>query len=181
MLLSLMLITPEYTKMWQDWHADRRDVGSRGDIQYKFILKFCEALDTKDVLDYGCGKRWLAAALPFPIQSYDPGIIGFDRRPEPADIVVSHHMLEHIEPECIDDVLFDMHRCTKQVCLVWVPIYSAKSFLPDGRNSHLLIRSPLWWQRKLSGLFAIRYIYEGWSPKGSQQEGTVIEAVLQTR
>jgi hypothetical protein len=100
---------------------------------------------TRNILDYGCGQRLLENALGFPIKNYDPCIEGLDAPPEPANIVVCGDVLEHIEPECLDAVLDDLHRVTHVVGMFHVDTRPAMKTLPDGRNAHLIQQPAEWW------------------------------------
>lgn len=114
---------------------------------------------TKDILDYGCGKRTLEKQLGFPIQNYDPGIPECDVTPVPADIVVCGDVLEHIEPDCLDDVLDDIARLTKKVSILIIATFPARKHFPDGRNLHLIVESPEWWKGKLKEHFRVYCMY----------------------
>jgi hypothetical protein len=62
---------------------------------------------------------------------------------------VSLDVLEHIEPECLDDVLDDMKRCTLKGVFLSVSLVTAGKTLPDGRNAHLIVEPIEWWLPKL--------------------------------
>jgi len=83
------------------------------------------------------------------IQSYDPCVPGIDSLPEPADLVVSCCVLEHVEPECLDAVLDDMRRCTLKAAFIVVTSVPSSKFLNDGRNAHLIIEPMDWWLPKI--------------------------------
>src|SRR6266705_2117326 len=109
-----MFLTPEYQELQHKFHIDRPDYGVSGQKHCEHLLEFCKKMNTKNVLDYGCGKATLQRGLPFPIQNYDPCIDEYSKRPVPADIVVCTDVLEHIEPECLKAVLDDIRGLTKQ-------------------------------------------------------------------
>lgn len=150
-----MLITPEYQELQHKFHFDRPDYGVSGSRHCEPLQNFCQKLNTKDVLDYGCGKATLQKGLPFPIQNYDPCVDEYSRPPTPADIVVCTDVLEHIEPECIKAVMDDLRRLTKKMLFVNIACGPAKKFLPDGRNAHILQESPNWWLTWLLPRFAL--------------------------
>jgi len=119
------------------------------------VRQLCEQLGTRDVLDYGCGQRTLEKSLGFPIHNYDPCIAGLDAPPEPADIVVCTDVLEHIEPDCLDEVLDDLRRVTRRAGFFLIATRPAQKFLPDGRNAHLIQQGPEWWLPRLEQRFRI--------------------------
>lgn len=111
------------------------------------------------LLDYGCGNRTLSEMLPpitgLTIQHYDPCIEGLDARPEPADIVACTDVLEHVEPECLDNVLDDLRRVVKKALFLSVSTRVAKKSYSDGQNCHLIVEDHDWWRPKLKKRFHI--------------------------
>ena len=134
-----MLITPEYLRQNLLLHDLEPTYGTSSAQYAPAVRTLCKAYGTHDVLDYGCGKGRLADALEFPIQQYDPAIPGQATEPLPADIVVCGDVMEHIEPECVNDVLQHIHSLT-QMCAYWIiATRPAAKSLPDGRNCHLIV------------------------------------------
>ena len=82
-------------------HEDHNTYGSSGHKWADLVRSF----NTKDILDYGCGKRTLEKKLGFEIQNYDPAIPAHEAQPKPAELVFCGDVLEHIEPEKLDAVL----------------------------------------------------------------------------
>lgn len=149
----MTLITPEYQAIQQQFHAQRPDYGVSSGRHADFIQGVAQKMNTRDILDYGCGKAGLQKGLPFPIQNYDPGMPEYATRPRPADIVVCTDVLEHIEPDCLTAVLLDLQVLTKQMLFLNVACRPAVKFLPDGRNAHLIQEPPTWWLQRLLPLF----------------------------
>ena len=109
----------------------------------------------RDVLDYGCGRRTLEKQLGFAIRNYDPCIPGLDEPAPPADVVVCTDVLEHIEPELLDNVLDDLQRVTIGVGVFTVHTGAAGKVLLDGRNAHLIQQPPSWWLPKFMERFEL--------------------------
>lgn len=120
------------------------------------VQKLREEYSASSILDYGCGKGLLKAALGDIVAEYDPAIEGKDTIPSPADLVVCIDVLEHIEPECIASVLIDLRRCTKKAALMTIATRPAKRILSDGRNAHLIQKPYTWWLGMLAQQFKIR-------------------------
>ncbi len=150
-----MLITPEYRAMQEQFHIDRPDYGVNAHRWADHILSMAKKLETRSILDYGCGKSTLQKAIPFPIAQYDPAMPEFSDPPEPADLVVCVDVLEHIEPVCLNDVLDDLKRVTKRLAFLEIATRPAKKFLPDGRNAHLIQENGNWWLALLLPRFQI--------------------------
>lgn len=151
----MSLISTEYQALQHSFHHATPHYGTSGQKHCEPLQAFCQKLNTKDVLDYGCGKATLQKGLPFPIQNYDPCVDEYSKRPVPADIVVCTDVLEHIEPECIKEVMDDLRSLTKQLLFVNVACRPAKKTLPDGRNAHIIQESPNWWLTWLLPRFAL--------------------------
>ena len=71
-------------------------------------------------------------------------------------------VLEHVEPELIDNVLDDLQRVTSKKGYFTISCRPASKILKDGRNAHILIQPKEWWKKKLEPRFKI--IEEGWDP-----------------
>ena len=64
-------------------------------------------------------------------------------------------VLEHIEPELLDNVLDDLQRVVLHVGVFTVHTGAALKVLADGRNAHLIQRSPAWWLPKFMERFEL--------------------------
>lgn len=144
-----MLISDEYRSLNAELHSRNPDYGTSGRKYAETVMGLSVALQTKDILDYGCGKRTLEQALGFGIANYDPAIAGLDEHPRPAHIVACTDVLEHIEPECLATLLLDLRRVTLKACFAVIATRPAKKTLADGRNAHLIQNGQAWWLPKL--------------------------------
>lgn len=149
-----MKISNEYRAMNVMLHLKRPSYGSSG---HKWADKI-RHMRGASVLDYGCGKGTLAQALDFPITEYDPAVPGKTKKPDPHDCVVCTDVLEHVEPEYLDNVLSHIARLMKVSGLLVIATRPANKTLPDGRNAHLIVEPWEWWEQKLSEFFHIRTI-----------------------
>lgn len=141
----MSLITSDYLALQQKFHIDRPDYGTSSHKYVDSIKTLSKQLNSRDILDYGCGKMMLQKGLPFPIQNYDPAMPECMRRPVAADLVVCTDVLEHIEPACLKAVMDDLTTLTRKALFINVACRPANKTLPDGRNAHLLIETPNWW------------------------------------
>lgn len=149
------LISAEYCSLNSRLHRDNLAYGVGGGRHSAVVRKLAEDLKSTSVLDYGCGKGYLAKELPFPIWEYDPAIPGKQESPRPADLVVCTDVLEHIEPDKILYVLADLKRCVKRLGYFVIHTGPSGKVLADGRNSHLIQKNAKWWHRKLSKFFLL--------------------------
>lgn len=155
-------ITEDYRALNAELHRTRADYGRRGYRHADRVIKLIKHFEATSVLDWACGKGTLAPALrergvTIPIGEYDPGMPGKDTPPEPADVLVCTDALEHIEPECLDDVLAEITRLTLKVGhLVIATQPDRTKLLPDGRNPHLIVQPAGWWRERLRPYFRVR-------------------------
>lgn len=153
-----MLITKPYIKQNKELHKNAT-YGRRGYLHIENVLMFCKLMDAETVLDYGCGKGTFKEQIEekvvgLEIRNYDPAVEAYSFNPEPADVVVCTDVLEHIEPECLEDVLRHIRELTKKIAYIVVSIKpDYTKLLPDGRNPHLIVNKPSWWLYKLRTVF----------------------------
>lgn len=149
--LSRLLITPQYRKLLEYDHAQSPNWGSTAGKFAEEVMHLCARHETRDVLDYGCGKGKLGQALGFEIQEYDPGIPSKATPPKASDIVACIDVLEHIEPQCVGAVLRHILRLTKIAGFLVISTVKAAHILPNGRNAHLSVHPGGWWMDQLTG------------------------------
>jgi 2-polyprenyl-3-methyl-5-hydroxy-6-metoxy-1,4-benzoquinol methylase len=152
----VLVISQEYQEQIATLHKNDPRWGTTGRLFAPQIEKLIQDFQPKNILDYGCGKQTLARSLPrYRIIGYDPAIPGLEAPPEPVDMVISTDVLEHIEPEFLDDVLDDLQRVTKEILFATVSVLPANAVLPDGRNAHLIVEPLEWWLPKLMDRFGM--------------------------
>ncbi len=150
-----MLISESYRELNETLHAVNPKYGVSGSRYADRVRIAADEIGAFSILDYGCGKGTLAQSLGLPVHEYDPCVPGKDFEPNSADLVVCTDVLEHIEPELLDDVIHHIYRLTKKRLFFSVALTKAQKTLPDGRNAHLIIESADWWRKKLSEKFSI--------------------------
>jgi hypothetical protein len=154
-----MLITDAYRSEQQALHA-RGNYGTAS-LQFgEFVSALIDKTGARTLLDYGCGSmqnlsKVIEAGHDVEYEGYDPAVPHFSQSPDPADLVCCIDVLEHIEPECLDEVLEDLQRVTQSVGFFTVHTGPAVKVLSDGRNAHLIQQPAEWWFNRLSPLFQI--------------------------
>ena len=146
------LISAEYQQVLRDMHASTK-WGRHGREYSDHYMKFFDQLGCKSLIDYGSGSETLLHHLrvtrpEIDVQCYDPGVVGRDVLPNKADFVVCTDVLEHIEEQYIDKVLFHIRDLMLIGGYVRCTTSRAKRFLPDGRNAHILQQPRKWWLSK---------------------------------
>ena len=157
-----MLYSQEHAKQQRLLHKG----GQYGIMGQKFgpmIGTIIDMLKIDSLLDYGCGKNLsltetLKPKREFKYQAYDIGVPESSAPPKPAQMVACIDVIEHIEPDCLEDVLDHIQEMTEKVLLISVYTGPARKVLADGRNAHL-IQQPLgWWFPKFDARFSIQSV-----------------------
>lgn len=150
--MSLQTISEAYRAENANLFIKSERYGTSG-AKYAELIRPLADWGRKTILDYGCGRRTLAARLgpAYRITHYDPAIPEFAASPVPHPIVVCTDVLEHVEPAYLDAVLADLRRCTLERAFIAVALGPSSQTLTDGRNAHLLQEPPGWWQWKIEG------------------------------
>lgn len=146
--------------------------GGDGHSHLPAVLEFARAAKCASILDYGCGRGTLKIAMNklepaadrVPVREYDPGILGKDAMPKPADLIVSTDVLEHVEPEHVDTVLQHIFGLAERAAYLVIALTPARELLPDGRNAHLSVHPADWWMQKLS-------TFGGWKLRVEKRKG----------
>lgn len=111
----------------------------------------------KSILDYGCGKGVLGKQIKdqYPeiqVRLYDPGIKEYSKYRSPAQMIVCTDVLEHVEPEFIDNVLDRLLFMTRQLAFFVIHTADCGFRLPDGRPAHLIQKGQEWWEDKINDI-----------------------------
>jgi hypothetical protein len=119
--------------------------------------------EIRSISDYGAGKKNLLVGLKrsgidaIDYYPYDPA---FDEYGEPrsADLVCCIDVLEHIEPDKLENVLAELARITINLGFFSIHMGPAAKVLSDGRNAHLIQQPSSWWLPKLVKYFEILHL-----------------------
>ena len=160
----MTIINPDYQAQLSEMHSKGQFV--RGGKLLKSVNPFFKQYQPSSVLDYGCGHGGLMAAIKeaYPtmqVEGYDPGNPEHNRMPKRSfDAVISGDVFEHIEPEHLDATLQLISSKILRCGWFRIACYPAKKHLPDGRNAHLIIKSPDWWRTKILSNMQVSIVHE---------------------
>jgi 2-polyprenyl-3-methyl-5-hydroxy-6-metoxy-1,4-benzoquinol methylase len=144
-----MLITPEYRTLNYRLHSDEPRYGGRvKGLRWGHLLSMVQPGET--ILDYGCGKGLMAEYLR-NVTNYDP--ILFPAEPQPHDVLACIDVLEHVEPDCLTDVLAHVGGLTKRLGYFVICSHKGTRTLPDGRLAHLIVKPAFWWEQHLASVY----------------------------
>ena len=80
--------------------------------------------------------------------NYDPALPECAKDPEPEDYLICTDVLEHIEPQLIDNVIEHLIAKFKKKAFLAIDTKESKKSLPSGRNAHLIIEDLHYWIKK---------------------------------
>jgi 2-polyprenyl-3-methyl-5-hydroxy-6-metoxy-1,4-benzoquinol methylase len=158
------LLSEEYRNTLKKTHksAGEKGWGNTANTKYFEVIKrLIEVNKADEILDYGAGwggmKQKLAETNPdVVVHEYEPSRDDCCDPPAPCKFVICVDVLEHVEPDCLEEVLDDLERVITDTGYLTIFFEKAKRTLADGRNAHLIVKPFEWWLRKLSHRFYIR-------------------------
>lgn len=141
-------ITTAYREQQQLLHRNPK-YGSASLKYAPLVRDILRATGYRSLCDYGAGKCRLGGELRSSIRDleyhpYDPAFPDYGP-PVPAQVVTCIDVLEHIEPELLDNVIAELAALTERVGFFTVHCGPAKKVLSDGRNAHLIQQPIAWW------------------------------------
>lgn len=146
-----MRLSVDYKEKQAYKHLKELTWGAGGDQHKKDVHEVCNGMG--NALDYGCGKGKLS--IPIPHQRYDPCVPPFDVEPTPVDVVLCLDVLEHVEPDYVDDVLDHIQSLALRRAYFVISTRLARHTLSDGSNCHRTIKPMPWWLDKLGDRFDV--------------------------
>ena len=154
------LISDEYRRMQEELHRNP----SYGMASVGFAPLVADVIKAKgftELLDYGAGKGRLGETLktlvtgPLTVRHYDPAVPQWSASPAPCQLVACIDVLEHIEPDLLDNVLDDIRRVVANYGVFTIATGPARKVLSDGRNAHLIQQPAKWWLPKMMERFEL--------------------------
>lgn len=152
MIPEIDRISPDYRKAQSIMHRSPRGYGSHGDYWAATVIEVARRYDVGSILDYGAGQCRLGIALResgFNCSDYDPAIKGINSSPSFADLVTCCDVLEHCEPDKLENVLAHIKMLARKAVFLVISCRPAERLLPDGHNAHLIIQPKAWWRERL--------------------------------
>jgi len=142
------MISNDLKKVYTEIHTNT-PFGKRAKIP-SGVKKFIKNKKPNSILDFGCGKGNLVETLKetYPgidVFGYDPANPKYNKDIPCVDMIISTDVLEHVEPEFIEDTI-EMLSLKGKFHYHLISCAPAKLVLPDGRNAHLIQEGPDWWR-----------------------------------
>jgi hypothetical protein len=154
------MITREYKEQLVLKHQ-KNPWGGGGKSWVPLLDKELNIGQASSILDFGCGRHTFKEEMNkrFPrveVHEYDPGVLGFDTPPQPGhkyDVIVCTDVMEHVEDEFTIDTLKLIESCVGVHVFFNIVTTPCSSTLPDGRNTHINLKTSEEWQRILRKIF----------------------------
>ncbi|MHB1086132.1 MAG: hypothetical protein ACYCZ0_00095 [Minisyncoccota bacterium] len=149
----------DYAALYTEMHQNAKlFAGASIKDHVSAIADLVERTGAKTLLDFGSGKgfQYLAmrvheawgGILP---TCYDVGVRQLSTKPTGVfDGVIATDILEHIAEEDVDTILADIFGYATRFVFLVICCRPAKKLLPDGRNAHLCVKPPEWWDERIS-------------------------------
>ena len=157
-------ISEEYRKLQQDLH-ENPNYGVASSHFAPIVSEIIKVFKINSLTDYGAGKKRLFESLeklnniPKEYFPYDPAFPEYGE-PKKADLVCCIDVLEHIEPDLINNVIKELSLITTNIGFYTIDIGPAKKILSDGRNAHLIQKPSSWWLEKFVKYFDVIRLME---------------------
>jgi len=163
-----MSYSDSYKETLKELHKSKA-FGNKSSIPQE-VIDCIEKYQVKSFLDFGCGKGYFLQALKekYPdieMFGFDPANDNFQTLPDTVDMIYSSDVLEHIEPEKLEETILDLKlRCSK--------------VMNDGRNAHLIVHLPDWWRRLLTLTLHLNIVQEKITQRqANPKKGPIINVV----
>lgn len=168
----------DYSSMYRTLHERKAKafMGKSIKAGLPHIVRLVEETKPRRLLDYGCGKGFQYHDLKVHQQwggmkpyLYDVGVHRYSLRPNGAfDGVICTDVMEHIAEADVQAILQDIFSFVPErrdggvsFAFFWIACRPARrKTLPDGRNVHLTVQPPAWWQQQFDSFKRDRLILE---------------------
>lgn len=163
-----MNISPDYINKIKKMY-DKNQMGEnskRKKPRLYHLPKFIKKYNPNSVIDYGCGKGSIVKYYKNIIQTvdgYDPCVKEFENIPDKKyDFLISIDVLEHFELDFLSKNLSLLDNLFEKAAYIDVHTQASKTFLPDGRNTHLIQKQPDWWQNQILSNMNVKIVNQFW-------------------
>lgn len=145
----------DYGELYRAEHENQKHLPGFTCKRYtKQMQSLCERFRPESILDYGSGKGYQYLVLrlherwggPLP-HCYDIGVRQLAERPaRKFDGLLTVDVLEHIAECDLPGFLDDVFSFPTKFAFLAASCRPSRKFFPDGRNLHLTVKPPEWWE-----------------------------------
>ena len=152
-------ISEGYRKQQQELHKNP-NYGTASVQFAPLVSKLINQAQVTELLDIGAGKCRLFENLKvnhqMKLQAYDPAIPELSDEPTPMVMTTCIDVLEHIEPDLLDNFLDFLQEKTLEIGFFTIHTGAAMKTLSDGRNAHLTQKPAEWWLPRILQRFELQ-------------------------
>lgn len=150
----MKLLSEEHAKVLADTKLLYPNWGSTAHTKADYLDTLIEGPEVS-ILDFGSGTGSLSQALPIhDITEYDPVGENSELPVGSFDFVVSIDVMEHIEPEYLDQVCLYQETVANKGIIHYINTRPAVKKLADGSNAHLIQEPVEWWTDYLDNAYS---------------------------
>lgn len=156
-------ISPEYLLEQELLHQNPQ-YGVASTVFAPMVASIVRDSRIGSITDYGAGKKRLIEELNrrgtsgIVYHPYDPAFPEYGEAIPGSDLVTCIDVLEHIEPELLENVLLDLKRLHGRLYFITIHVGPAGKTLSDGRNAHLIQKPASWWLPRLCTHFEVAHV-----------------------
>lgn len=153
------LITEQHRQRQAQLHRDPRYGAGSGAA--RLVAQVIQQVGTTELLDYGAGKGGLGQTLksllaqPLQVRHYEPARPEWAAAPQPAAFVACIEVLEHVEPELLDNVLDDLQRVTVNQGFFSIQTATAPGTPAPAGAEPTILQPSRWWLPRLMSRFEL--------------------------
>lgn len=161
-------ISKEYKDQLKVLHSkNKMGKNSKRKIPKLFDMPdFLKKYKPNSIIDYGCGSGSVVSFLSQNfkvVEGYDPCVEKYSNYPNKSyDVLVSMDVLEHIEPDLLDENLNAINKLFTKAAYLDIHTSASPVFLPDGRNAHLIQEQPDFWKKHILKNMDVKIVDEFW-------------------
>lgn len=135
--------------LYKNMHEENLFKGSSWELNYKEFTSAIENIETKVILDYGCGPTGGIAAINNKAIPYDPFVEKYSMSPWDLhfDIIHSNDVLEHLTKKQLLHFCLQVRNSSAKELFFIISTRKARKRLPNGANAHATVKSGDWWLR----------------------------------
>jgi 2-polyprenyl-3-methyl-5-hydroxy-6-metoxy-1,4-benzoquinol methylase len=124
------------------------------------IFDILSKYNLNELLDYGSGVGNLEKVLKklnpnIVVHKYEPGIPQWSTSPKPCKMVACIDVIEHVEPDCLNNVLDDLERVIEKYAFISISTVPATRVLNNGWNAHICLKKAEEWKEIFEKRFRI--------------------------
>ena len=165
------MYTDSYKLLQEQYHIACPEYGCSSSKWATSIIDLAKQFGIKTILDYGCGKGLLRTlGDSYDVTLFDPFVEEFKQRPKDNyQLVICTDVMEHTEPQFTNEIISDIFYYSNYLVFFNIAVTPAVKTLPDGRNTHINLKSINEWTKILLKYFNLINVSKQFNEKGTYE------------